>query len=205
MKISGANPKVRSTAGQIMVEACIALALMAFTWMLFSFVSYMGNNQIRTAMATRHAAWMLGNGADPSAAIPQQFFYGGDSGLVHVDSGSFAISMASALTGDDNLGLGDQNACLATVSFGMSADDLKTTDRYPFTLLNANVPFMPPTLLENFTSVQSQCAWPAHVEDTWQDPLNAFEKIIQMIFSEASAAVGALVGLVTKFLGSLFS
>ncbi len=62
--------------GQAMVEACIGMALICFVWVTIWFMTYMANNQIKTAMAARHAAWQVGNGATPSeAAIVKNFFY----------------------------------------------------------------------------------------------------------------------------------
>jgi len=46
--------------GQMMPEACIGLALMAFVWVVSAYSLFMANNSIRTEMAARYAAWYQG-------------------------------------------------------------------------------------------------------------------------------------------------
>ena len=76
----------RTLAGQILAEAAIGLALMAFTWILVSYVNYMCNNRIRTNMTARYSAWLSGNGADPTAngSVAQYFFMNNDTNLAVV-------------------------------------------------------------------------------------------------------------------------
>jgi hypothetical protein len=183
-----------------MAEACIGIALLTFIWMLFSFVCYLSNNQIRTVMAARHAAWMMGHNQQPTAAALADSFGFDNAGLVQLNPPpkSFDLSVANAVSGNIDYGTSDgaNSAWLVTVSYGITTNDVKTTSIYPFTLLNTHVPLMPDLML-NYSIVQSQCAWPANTDDQWQDATNAFKEIIQLILNEA----GGLI----KWIGSLFS
>ena len=158
-------------SGQVLTEACIGLALLAFTWITLSFVSYMSNNHIRTLMAARHGAWLKGNSADLDL-VRTQFFPGDDQSLVTVSSHSSALSIAGALSGGATSASqnvpGSDGSWIVTVSFGMTPEELARNPRFPFNWMNTTVPFMPKSMLENWLTVESQAAWPADCNNTWQ-------------------------------------
>jgi hypothetical protein len=181
-------------SGQILAEVCIGFALLTFTWILMSFSLFMFNNRIRTAMAARHAAWMIGTKpglscSDITSDIDQDFFYqNNNSGtpLVTVEpapavASSTGFSLGSILSNVIN---GGQPPNRVTVRFGVGSGGAGNTNVYPFTLMNVKVPFMPKSSLENLYSVESQCQWAA-VGDTWTDKLNL-----------NSLLSGALLGIV---------
>lgn len=170
-----------------MAEACIGLALMTFAWILFSYVSYMGNNHIRTAMAARHAAWLQAIGGAPAASIPHDFFLGGDAQFVMVKSSSVHLPISESLAdkSKDKLEWSDKgNAIYATVTFGVAEDLLKTTDVFPFILMKTKVPFMSASQLTNFLSVESHCAWPAEVNNTWTTKSEALSGLWNLVRNE---------------------
>ena len=156
----------RTLSGQILAEACIGMALLVFVWMLVSFIAYMANNRIRTAMAVRDAAWLQSKGIS-TESVPGAFFYGDDIHLVHVTPQQETLSLP--IPDLTFYSTHDNDACNATVKFGMTASDLKNTAQFPFTLMNTHVPFMPDSLVDNFLSVTSNCAWPDEVDTdtTW--------------------------------------
>jgi hypothetical protein len=200
-------------AGQVLAEACVGLALLTFVWILFSFVGYMSNNHLRTLMASRYAAWLSGNDQDPQgASIPQQFFYGDDTNLVTVQSAGLTLSLTGAITGSlpsqapTELAQQGQNAWQDTVTFGLQLDSVANTTKYPFTLMNSQVPFMTNSLLTNFTLVSSSDAWPADVQNSWQNLGQAIEGVLSALLGEADSALGgfgAVLGALGGALGSL--
>jgi hypothetical protein len=150
----------RPLSGQILAEACIGLSLMVLLWILLSFSTYMANNRIRTAMAARDAVWLQANG-ETTGSIPKAFFFGSDVNLAAVVPGqqfTLQTPIPSPWSG---------SAWSNSVTFGMSAGNLSGTTKYPFVLLNTHVPFMPASLLDNFLSVNSGCAWPNDVGNTY--------------------------------------
>jgi hypothetical protein len=173
-------PLRSSRSGQVFVEACIALALMAFVWILITYSLWMANNRIRTAMAARHAAWLAGNvpsltEEEVTGNIDSSFFY--ENGLVKAVRVDGVPINGSKVPGIDLDGIFaklvntitiDDGPCRCRVSFGMEKTDLATTTRFPFVLMNAQVPLMPEPVLDNFLSVRSTCQW-AKVGYTWGD------------------------------------
>ena len=176
-------PKRRLTgdnrcSGQILAEVCIGFSLMAFTWILVAYALFMFNNRIRTAMAARHAAWMIGTKpglscADITSDIDQDFFYqNNNSGtqLVTVESApaitsSTGFSVGNILSKVINGGPPNR----VTVRFGIEGGG--NSNVYPFTLMKVKVPFMPKATLENLYSVESKCQWAA-VGDPWPGGLS---------------------------------
>src|SRR5580765_7232713 len=74
------DPTEGACSGSILTEACIGLALLVFTWVVVAYHTFMTDNRIRTAMASRHAAWMVAKtpGMDAArlkAEITSDFFY----------------------------------------------------------------------------------------------------------------------------------
>jgi hypothetical protein len=166
-------------SGQILAEACIGLALLVFVWILISFVAYLSNNRIRTAMAARDAAWLQAKGLS-TASVPSAFFYGDDVQLAKVmPAQQVSLSMPAVVQGIilaqggglDSMayGMQDNYASDATVTFGMTASEVKSTTTFPFNLLNVQVPFMADLDMDNFLSVTSSCAWPGEdgADPTW--------------------------------------
>jgi hypothetical protein len=169
----------KGECGQIMGEACIGLSLMTFAWILISYCLYMANNQIRTEMAARYAAWYTGNngGTLPSTTqIDQYFFF--QSGLSSVKTITPPVTLSdilSQMTGglipsqylsflDLSDGTSANGPFKVQVSYGVS-DPSVSTNPFPFSVLQAQVPFMPKTTLPIY-SVNSTCQWDGD-GDTW--------------------------------------
>ncbi len=176
--ISRPNRRRRQNlAGQILTEAAIGLALIVFVWMLVTYVSYMCNNRIRTNMAARYSAWLSGNGVDPTTdsgiIIATNFFMGNDTNWVVVAPSDksgisvFGITLPS-IPGIPGL---VPEIHSNSVAFGISPDQVSGTTVFPFTFMNVHVPFMPSTLLTNFTMVSSFAAWPADITETYSGTL----------------------------------
>jgi hypothetical protein len=143
----------------------------------------MGTNSIRTNMAARHAAWLKGaTGNNPSPAqIDQMFFY--QSGLSKVENGS-PVTIGELFANDagkdsNGIGSGGRGPFLVTVSFGV--DDINSTQHFPFTLLKAKVPFMPP-LPADVITVKSSCQW-EEIGDTWTSWADALRGILDSLES----------------------
>ena len=165
MKLSPNIPALKrrrspALSGAILAEACIGLALLVFLWILVSYVTFMSNNRIRTVMAARDSAWMSGNGLNPTkGSLADSFFIGDDVKVAKVMS-SVPVKLN---VGNPYL---KPFVCSNSVTFGMSANDMKNSTQFPFVLMNMNVPFMPSAFLADFTSVSGHCAWPADVNNT---------------------------------------
>lgn len=161
--------KRTALVGQILAEAAIGLALMVLVWILVVFSNYMANNRIRTVMAARYVAWIQGNGGEPTDATAQGFFFGNDTKLAHTLS-PVQVPLITSLPDESTWASfipQDFDTWSNTVTFGISPGELSGTTQFPFTLMNVQVPFMPPALLPNFTIVSSHCAWPTDVGNTW--------------------------------------
>jgi len=175
------NPR-RSCSGQVITEAAIGLALMSFTWILMTYFCYQANNQIRTSMASRHAAWLKGTtGSTPSATqIDEWFFF--QSGLSKVEDidppvripDLFSDSNAKDGKGFNGKGKGP---FLVKVSYGV--DSLDSATQFPFTLLKSKVPFMP-TMPTTNLSVSSFCQW-EETTDTWNTAGDAVGGVIDAV------------------------
>ena len=160
---------IKDESGQVMAEACLAIALLAFTWITASFAAFMNTNHIRTAMAARHAAWMHGNGVVDVQQIQS------------VGIGEFIAGKA-----DTQKYNGQGNGPFRyTVSFGMDKADINTTTNYPFVLLKTELPFMPPSLPDRYIKVQSSCQW-EEVNSTWTSFWTAIGWFFEQIFGEIS-------------------
>jgi len=177
---------IKDESGQVMAEACLAIALLAFTWITASFAAFMNTNHIRTAMAARHAAWMHGNGGSPTPDnIGSDFFFQG--GVVDVQQiQSVGIGEFIAGKADTQKYNGQGNGPFRyTVSFGMDKADINTTTNYPFVLLKTELPFMPPSLPDRYIKVQSSCQW-EEVNSTWTSLWTAIGWFFEQIFGEIS-------------------
>jgi len=192
MKISR-NPR-RRCAGQFMAEACIGLALMSFVWIILTYSLFMANNDIRTEMAARYAAWYQGANGNGTMAttnqMDQYFFY--QTGLSTVKPGTpeqvssfFPPVIPSGLTKLFDLSDGTKanGPFKVSVSFGVSSVD--SSSPFPFDLLNTHVPFMPDSNITNALSVQSSCQWDG-VADTWTDSDTVLKVIWNMLTSLAT-------------------
>ena len=163
-----APPPRRADAGAVLAEASMGLALLILVWIFATYVSYLTNNQIRCSMAVRHLAWLQGHGGTADLAVAQSFFFGDDTQLVSFQPLGNATLNAGNVTAPGAGSVQGNEACLVGVQFGLPADQLAGTDRYPFLLLNTHLPFMPDSsLASSFTMVSAQGAWPADVGTTW--------------------------------------
>ena len=181
-----------SASGQALVEACIGLALMALTWVLISHVCYMRINHVRTVMAARHAAWMMGHQADAGGAAGS-FFFGRDINYAHIAAPE-DLNLSAIGKGWGSAGV---TAHRASVSFGITAEEFENTDVYPFALMKVQIPFMPSLALTNYLSVSSFAAWPADVDNTWTDRSEALKGVLSQIAGS--------VGTILEWIGSLLT
>jgi hypothetical protein len=167
-----------SCSGSVMAEACIGLALMVFAWIMITYTLFMATNHTRTAMAARHAAWFKGaGGTDATAAqIDNSFFF--QPGLTKVEYGKgegIVSSLSGGLSEDDKkIKDGGKGPFLATVTFGISTNEIDSTDKFPFTLLKTKVPFMPDSRLATGLSVKSSCQW-EETGETWSKFMDAIK------------------------------
>ena len=91
-------PRLLSDSGQAMVEACVALALLALTWSLLFYFSHLSSAAGRSAVAARHAAWSAGNGVAVTAdALTDEIFF--DSMAVSLTESSGRSDAAGLLSG----------------------------------------------------------------------------------------------------------
>jgi hypothetical protein len=173
------HSRSRDCSGQFLAEACIGLALMTFTWIIMTYSLFMANNQIRTAMAARYAAWYQGanNGTQATKGqIDQYFFFQALSTVtpqtaVQPPLISQIPVISSLLTSD---GTAANGPFKVGVSFGVP--DTSSTV-FPFSMLKTHVPFMPNSEITNILSVNSSAQWDG-IADTWPDPVaKAWEAI----------------------------
>jgi hypothetical protein len=169
------RPRLCDDSGQILAEAAIGLAILAFGWILLTYALYMANSYLRTEMAARYAAWYQANNgsgtAIPSGTLGPLFF--GTAGCL-VDQGNAQVSSYQPSASENLFSLSDGLATngpfKAAVSFG--ATDSTSAGTYPYVLLKNKVPFMigfqdktSPLL----TVVQSSCQWDGD-RDVWSSP-----------------------------------
>jgi len=179
----------RSCSGQFMAEACIGLALMTFVWIILTYSLFMANNDIRTEMAARYAAWYQGaNGSGTIATasqMDQYFFF--QSGLSAVKAGTpetvssfFPPFIPKGLTKlfDLSDGTAANGPFKVSVSFGVSS--VSSSSAFPFNLLSTHVPFMPDSNMTNALSVSSSCQWDG-VADTWTSADTVLKVIWNML------------------------
>ena len=166
------------SSGQVLAEACIGLSMLVLLWLLLSFSSYMANSRIRTAMAARDAVWLQANGENTDT-VPGAFYYGKDVNLAAVAPAQ-EISLSSPISF-----LWSGKAWSNSVSFGMSPGALPGTTHYPFVLLNARIPILPADIMDHvmdhFLSVNTGCAWPADVGNTYTGFFDAWPFHIPII------------------------
>ena len=167
----------------MMAEACIGLALMALAWILISYSLFLANNDIRTEMAARYAAWHQGASGDGTAVtasqVDQYFFF--QSGLSTVSSVPPAL-IGDVITGNMSAdssnyspdSSGGDGPFKVKVTFGIS-DPNSSSNPFPFDLLKTHVPFMPDSMMATY-SVSSTCQWDGTGE-TWRSPGKALEGI----------------------------
>jgi hypothetical protein len=175
-------------SGQMMPEACIGLALMAFVWVVSAYSLFMANNSIRAEMAARYAAWYQGasgGSAAPASQVDQYFFY--QTGLSTVSNGSpqgvsFLPSGASNLFTPSD-GSGGNGPFKASVRFGISGGG--SSNAFPFVLLNTHVPLMPDSTMSNAMSVQSSCQWDG-TGDNWG---GSWKTVLAVLFNEITSAI----------------
>lgn len=187
----------RTRSGQVLVEAIVGLALLLFVWALITFATFMTTNHIRTAMAARHAAWQKGNGTDPSVEdIEKKFFFSG--GVLKVDAGG-GVGIAGLISGEhaadmQQFSSADHGPFAARVTFGVTADELNSCTTFPFTVMTTEFPLMPPTLMENYLQVESNCQWD-EVGETWSDWQKALSGVLSTLKSEVGGALSKWVSL----------
>jgi len=161
----------RTLAGAILAEAALGLCLLAFVWILFSYISYMSNNRIRANMSARYSAWLSGNGVSGTAysSTAQYSFMNSDTNMVKMSStkntlGFLGVSVPSMI-------LPDPVIYSNSVTFGTNYTDISSSSPFPFNMLMVKLPFISPTeMLTNFTMVSAHCAWP-DVSDTYNSYL----------------------------------
>jgi hypothetical protein len=175
----------------------MGMALLTFTWTLFSFVFFMKNNQIRAVMASRHAAWMVGNGQQPTGDDLAAKFGFDSAAPVTLNPAPQQVSLSFGGSSTFSSINGNNSAYVVTVTYGMTASDITATSPYPFSLMNSSiqVPLMGPTMLSNATLVHAQCAWPANVNNQWQSASDAFNGVIGTIESEVGGFMGEILSL----------
>ncbi|MEI6810003.1 MAG: hypothetical protein WCN95_14895 [bacterium] len=186
-----------SGSGQVLVEALVGLALLVFVWALIAFATFMTTNHVRTAMASRHAAWQKGNRTEPSVEdIEKKFFF--QAGVVKVESG-VGVGIGSLISGANAVNMeqfsaGDHGPFIARVKFGMTAEDMNSGVPFPFTIMTTEFPLMPPTLMENYLQVESSCQWD-EVGETWTDWNKALSGVMNTFKSEVKSALGKWASL----------
>jgi len=134
----------------------------------------MADNRIRTAMASRHAAWMVGHNPDlldnlPSVAshLDSHFFY--QPNLVKVERLERSESGGLNLSGVINtiIEKADKGQFRMKVTYGITPEQVNTTTTFPFTLMKTKLPFMTSSVMTNCLSVDTACQW-AEVGNTWE-------------------------------------
>lgn len=178
-----------------MAEACIGLALMVFTWIIITYSLFLANNQIRTEMAARYAAWYQGNnnGSAPNPSdIDNYFFF--QSGLSAVNPQTAAL-IPDALAGnsptnavnDDTSGNGPFKV---QITFGPTTTP-SSSSPFPFSLLSTHVPYMTDSMMAY--SVNSTCQWDGD-SDTWNTWTSVGEGLWNTVKNNAGS-VGSLLGM----------
>jgi hypothetical protein len=163
--------KKRRASGQIMAEAAIGLAILAFTWILATVFTFMAGNQLRTAMAARHAAWYQGESKDHADIqvddLEEQFFY--QKGFTEIRRQPNVTPLGALSDNIQSSILAGGETTAVTVSFGLTDLNDDRAKTYPFVLFKTRVPFMPEENdLANLLKVESSCQWD-ETGDPWLD------------------------------------
>jgi hypothetical protein len=174
-------------SGQFMAEACIGLALMAFTWILLVYSLFLGTNQIRSEMAARYAAWYQANNSGaalPSASsLDQYFFYQtGLSSVANITPAAIGdVIEGNMPSSSTTYGSADGSAANGPFKAQVTFDPSVAANQFPYNLLNTQVPFMPNSMLQ-YSKVVSFCQWDGD-SDCWTSPGAAFSGVISSLKS----------------------
>jgi hypothetical protein len=115
-----------STSGQALTEAAILLSLFAFVWMMSAYVTFKLQNGIRTAMASRHGAWMRGHGLTVSTGpIEDDFFI--HTGIASVGSQSSDTVSLPGIFASLSSGIGGIAYQVENVSVGFDVETKRGT------------------------------------------------------------------------------
>jgi len=182
--------------GQALAEATIMLSLLGFTWALFGYSAFMTNNGIRCVSASRHMAWMAGNGFEKATVEgTAASFYTADF-MIPAQTTMSELSITNLDVDDPpNEGGSDANGIISeiaefivsiwtpkvfqcTATFGVADIDSATT--YPFTLMKTRFPYMPESKIETFLNVDCSCSW-ERVDEIWDDPLDLLGAVLDGI------------------------
>ena len=158
--------RLEKTSGQALTEAAIMLSLLAFAWMMASYMTFMTQNGIRTASAARHAAWMLGNGLTPSSFSIEDDFY-----VLHLQPGharnvslntsiekAFPPGSVAPFLGGLTTG-GIYEVKQAEVVY--SVFSMQGSKKYPYRALNMDLPLMLEKANDpNILTTTAICQWP---------------------------------------------
>jgi hypothetical protein len=178
MKIKPSKP--RCTKGAILAEACIGLALMALVWIFLSYSFFMQNNDVRTAMAARYAAWYQGangNGTLATAGQMDQFFFfqPGLSTVTNLSPNTPVSALFKSIPGITSDGNPQNGPFMVKVSFGVSS--ITPSSTFPFNLMSTHLPMMPDSGITNVLTVSSTAQWDG-VGDPWtQNTAQAWEML----------------------------
>ncbi len=182
---------VRDDRGQAIVEAVLGMSLLSLAWILFTFSGFMAGNGVRCVSAARHMAWMKGNGLEPNQeAIAADFF--GYTNEVTIAVAEREIDSDDPL--DDSSDSGDDGGSGFSITSILAKiiiwappvwacearygiDNISEGTRYPYTLLNARLPFMrEDALMTSWLKVEAHCEW-ERVNETWDDPGDVLEAL----------------------------
>lgn len=157
-------------SGQALIEACLGMSLLILVGALITYIGFMVSCNIRVTMAARHAAWVRGNGGQPTTAqLWRDFFFEADSNLLKLEeagSRDATESIPEITTIDPGLRkiIGDARIFGYRVSYGIDSGDDER--RFPYSLLMTKPPFGPSAFFDSLLRVEASCYWD-QVSDPW--------------------------------------
>jgi hypothetical protein len=167
----------RKESGQVIVETAVGLSLLAFVWVAAAIVTFMSNSHVRCAMAARHAAWLMGNKGNPSAAmIETNFFMDNASGLAQVrriEANGVGSLLSGSSESREYSGSGNGPYKMQVI-FGLQEG--QETESEPLALMKVRFPFMPATAMEELMQVKSHCQWD-ETGDSWTSLSGALQSM----------------------------
>lgn len=196
-KKTGTRRPFVNDRGQAMTEAAIMLALLGFTWALFGYAAFMTGNGIRSVAASRHMAWMKGNGLEPSQVGISTNFYG-ITNYVTMAIAEREIEAEDPLSDSPDTGDSDTDGVITDILAAVilwappvwacearyGIDGIDDADQFPFSIMKTTFPYMPESQMTNFFRVEGHCEW-ERVNETWDSPGDVFEAIWDGIMSSA--------------------
>ena len=196
-------------AGQVMVEACLAISLLCFVWIAVVLATHMQVNHIRTLMGARHYAWLCAHKGDrPDSVVKAKAEEVLDEGIFYkaLDNKLLTVplrqpgkgSMASFIKSDGKEYTKYSQSHYVEVSYGLTLAKAKNSKLFPFSMTGVEFPYLPPLILEDSLMVTSHCQWDAtgRLWTEFKEAMSGVWGLMKSALADFSGLAGKVVSMV---------